>query len=300
MPKIEYISKNFRGDTLDLIATANAIIEDYQERGYELTLRQLYYQLVSHDFIPNTEKSYNKLGSTISHARDAGMVDWNAIVDRTRSREGLTTWDTPGDILRAVYRQFRIDKWDNQPHKIFVWVEKEALAGVIERACFDEGIQVDYVSCRGYMSASTIWREAINISDVSGKGQIPVIIHLGDHDPSGIDMTRDNTERLELYSGLIAGQDFELTRIALNMGQVEQYSPPPNPAKITDTRSDKYIEKYGRSSWELDALDPDILVSLIRNTILNYRDEELWQDMIDQEKEYKDKLEYVYQNWEKI
>lgn len=300
MPKIEYISKNFRGDTLNLIETANAIIDDYQARGYELTLRQLYYQLVSRDLIPNTEKSYNKLGSTISNARDAGLVDWNAIVDRTRSREGLTTWDTPGDILRAVYRQFRIDKWDNQPYKIFVWVEKEALAGVVARACLDEGVQVDYVSCRGYMSASTIWREAQNISDIYDKGQIPVVIHLGDHDPSGIDMTRDNTERLELYSGLIAGQDFELIRIALNMDQVEQYNPPPNPAKITDTRSDKYIEKYGRSSWELDALDPDVLVTMIRATINSYRDNELWEDMINKEKEHKDKLEYVYQNWEKI
>lgn len=298
MPKTEYISKNFRSDTLDLIDLANGIIENYQARGYELTLRQLYYQLVARDLIPNTEASYNKLGSTISNARDAGLIDWLAIVDRTRSRQGLTTWIDPGQIIKAAYQSFRVDKWENQPYRIFVWVEKEALAGVISRACSDEDIQVDYVSCRGYMSASTIWREAQNIKEVSEFGQTPIIVHLGDHDPSGIDMTRDNLERLQLYSGL--DFEFDLKRIALNMDQIELYNPPPNPAKITDTRSGKYIEMYGKQSWELDALDPDILVLLIQDTINNYKDENLWQEALEQEREYKDKLKYVYLNWENI
>lgn len=298
--KIEYVSKRFNKDSLYLIDITNTIIEDYQARGYELTLRQLYYQLVSRDYIPNTEKSYNKLGSTISNARDAGLVDWDAIVDRTRSREGVTTWTNPSQIIRAAYRSFMIDKWDNQPHRIFVWVEKEALAGVVSRACFAQDIRVDYVSCRGYMSASTIWREAQTIKQAYDNGQIPVIIHLGDHDPSGVDMTRDNIERLQLYSELEFEQEFDLVRIALNMEQVEQYNPPPNPAKITDTRAGKYIELYGRQSWELDALDPDILVSLIQNTINSYKDFDLWDDMTALENEYKDKLKYVYENWESL
>lgn len=298
MPKIEYIYTNFRQESLDLIETANRIIEDYQARGYELTLRQLYYQLVSRDIIPNTEKSYTKLGNTISAARDAGLVDWSAIVDRTRSRAGLTTWDDPGQIIRVAARSFRIDKWANQEHRVFVWVEKEALAGVIQRACTNEDIQVEYVSCRGYMSASTIWREAQLINRVHDNGQTPIVIHLGDHDPSGIDMTRDNMERLKLYSGL--SWEFDLTRIALNMDQVEQYNPPPNPAKLTDTRIGKYIELYGDQSWELDALDPDVIVTLIQDTISSYKDEDKWQEMVEVEIQYKNKLENVHKNWDKI
>lgn len=308
MPKVEYIQKSFREDTLELIDMANTIIENYQSRGYELTLRQLYYQLVARDYIPNTEKSYNKLGAAISDARDAGLVDWNAIVDRTRQRESLTTWSDPGEIIQAAYEGFRIDKWENQPYRVFVWVEKEALAGVINRACFDEDVQVDYVSCRGYMSASTIWREAQNIRNISrNHNQIPVVIHLGDHDPSGIDMTRDNLERLELYSGLTAYRKgaahnslnvFELKRIALNMNQIEEYNPPPNPAKVTDSRAGKYIEVYGKQSWELDALDPDVLVNLVQDTIANYRDDDLWEDMLQIEREYKNTLKYVSQNWQ--
>lgn len=321
MPKIEYIPKNFRSDTLQLIEMANTVIEDYQARGYELTLRQLYYQLVARDLFPddrmysynektrkwykdlvngtkNAEPNYIWLGTNIANARDAGLVDWRAIVDRTRSRKGLSTWNDPGDIIRSAYRSFRIDKWKNQAYRLFVWVEKEALAGVIARACNDEDIQVDYISCRGYMSASTIWREAQNIRRIYDFDQTPIIIHLGDHDPSGIDMTRDNLERLQLYSGLTF--EFDLERIALNMDQIEQYNPPPNFAKQTDTRFGQYAELYGENSWELDALDPDILVNLIQDTIATYKDENLWQEMLEIEREYKGKLKYVYQNWENI
>ena len=305
MSKIEYIPRKFNRDTLELIDLANAVIEDYQSRGYELTLRQLYYQLVARDYIPNTEKSYNKLGSAISNARDAGLVDWLAIVDRTRKRLGLATWDSPGEIIKAAYQSFRIDKWQNQNYRVFIWVEKEALAGVVQRACSDEDMRVDYVSCRGYMSASTIWREAMNLRQIAAGGQYPVIIHLGDHDPSGIDMTRDNIERLELYSGLrygysITGKGFRLSRIALNYDQVEQYNPPPNPTKMSDTRAGSYVQEFGYESWELDALDPDILVELIQDTINSYKDEDAWAEMTEVESAYKAKLKYIYENWKEI
>lgn len=297
--KIKYVDKSFQRDTLSLINIANKIIEDYQARGYELTLRQLYYQLVSRALILNNEKSYMKLGNTISDARDAGLVDWDAIVDRTRTREGLSSWAGPAEIIDACANQFRIDKWKNQDYRCFVWVEKEALAGVISRACRDEDIQVDYISCRGYMSASTIWREARNIRQVYRNKQKPVIIHLGDHDPSGIDMSRDNIARLELYSDLVIGQ-FDFERIALNYDQVEEYNPPPNPAKISDSRAEKYIEEYGEMSWELDALDPDILVKLIQDKINSYKNEDKWQEAIELENEHKQKLEYIAENWESL
>lgn len=77
----------------------------------------------------------------------------------------------------------------------------------------------------------------------------------------------------------------EVNRIALNFDQIERYNPPPNPAKITDSRSDSYIAEYGRSSWELDALDPDVLVSLITSTILSYRDDDVYDEVIEREKQ---------------
>jgi len=298
--KINYVEKNMRRETLELVDMANVVIDDYQERGYELTLRQLYYQLVARDLIPNTEKSYKHLGTTVSNGRLAGLIDWNAIVDRTRERSKRPAWSSPDEIIRASASQYRIDKWIGQDFRVFVWVEKEALAGVVRAACARHDIQVDYVSCRGYMSQSTMWREGMNLAQVWADDQVPVILHLGDHDPSGIDMTRDNLERLSLFSGLPEGTGFIVERIALNFDQIEQYDPPPNPTKLSDSRASGYVAEYGSSSWELDALDPDVLVALIRSRVEWYIDRPTWRERVAIEDEQRALLQLVAENWDTV
>src|ERR1700722_6974774 len=111
------------------------------------------------------------------------------------------------------------------------------------------------------------------------RGQRPIVFHLGDHDPSGIDMTRDNYDRLSMF----AGAPVQVVRRALNMPQVEEYDPPPNPAKLTDSRARDYIDKYGDECWELDALDPAMLRDLIRDAVLRIRDREKWDAALAQE-----------------
>jgi hypothetical protein len=271
MPRVCYVEHNFQQSSLDTIDQANAIIHEYLEQGFSLTLRQLYYQMVARDLIPNSMRSYKRLGSILNDARLAGVVDWLAIEDRTRGLVGNTHWDGPDEIIEAAVQSYAIDKWDGQPHRVEVWVEKDALSGVIARACVP--LDVDYFSCRGYTSASEMWRAARRLRRYYDRGQIPVVIHLGDHDPSGIDMTRDIAERLSLFSDLY----IEVDRIALNMDQVEEYDPPPNPAKITDSRSDGYIMRFGGQSWELDALQPAMLRDLIEDAVLQYRDDDLWE-----------------------
>jgi hypothetical protein len=130
---------------------------------------------------------------------------------------------------------------------------------------------VPYFSCRGYTSQSELWSAARRLSRYESAGQDTVVIHLGDHDPSGVDMTRDIQERLALF-----GSTATVRRIALNMAQVEQYDPPPNPAKLTDSRATGYISAFGESSWELDALDPATLDRLIDDEIRSWRDEDRW------------------------
>ncbi len=101
----------------------------------------------------------------------------------------------------------------------------------------------------------------------------PIVLHLGDHDPNGLDMTRDNEDRLALF----ARQDIEVRRLALNMDQVERYSPPPNFAKETDTRYAAYARQFGPNCWELDALDPVVIADLIRAEIEGLIDPEAWK-----------------------
>jgi len=302
MSKVCYIDKNFQRLSLGIIDTANSIITKYAEDGMKLTLRQLYYQFVSHDLFPdawihpklktkNHQGNYKKLGSIVSDARLAGLIDWNAIVDKTRNFYSRTHWEDPGEIINSTVYSFHMDAWENMKFRPEVWIEKQALEGVISSICSD--LDVRYFSCKGYVSQSKMWNAAQRIRRNSD--QQTVIIHLGDHDPSGIDMTRDIEDRMDTF-----GARVKVERIALNMDQVEQYDPPPNPAKLTDTRAEGYINNYGNESWELDALDPPVLRDLIKSTVLKYRDHEIYEDIQNQEQIYKEKLEWIAENWESI
>ncbi|MCA9982022.1 MAG: hypothetical protein KDD89_14360, partial [Anaerolineales bacterium] len=162
--KQAFITKRFQAKTLALINQANEIISEYLAGGYTLTLRQLYYQMVARGMIENNERMYNRLGDTINNARLAGCVDWEAIEDRTRKLEELGTWESPQAILKAAGASYRRDLWANQPCYVETWVEKEALAGVVQRAC--EPWRVPYFSCRGYVSASEQYKAAERLADM--------------------------------------------------------------------------------------------------------------------------------------
>jgi hypothetical protein len=265
--KVAYIEKRFRQGTLELIDGANAIIEEYQRGGYVLTLRQLYYQFVSRDLLANTEQNYARLGRVLSDGRLAGLVDWEAIEDRTRETVIPTRWGSPREIAEAAARSYHIDLWENQPVRVEIWVEKDALAGVFERVCRE--LDVPLLACRGYTSQSEMWSSAQRMTEADAHH---VILHFGDHDPSGIDMTRDIEERLINTFGAPA----EVIRIALNMDQIEEYNPPPNPAKSTDSRFESYMQEFGDESWELDALEPQVLEDLAGGYTRSYIDAEQW------------------------
>lgn len=292
MPFIKYVSKKFNPKSEQTIETANKIIEEYEGQGYELTLRQLYYQFVARDLIENTERSYKNLGSLINDARLAGLIDWNAIQDRTRNLQGNIHYDSPAHRIDNCVRDYAIDKWKNQEYRVEVWVEKDALVGILEGVCGE--LDVDFFSCRGYTSQSEMWVAAQRLRRYERNGQETIIIHLGDHDPSGKDMSRDVQDRLRLF-----GSSVTVERIALNMDQVRKYKPPPNPAKVTDSRAGGYIREFGNKSWELDALEPSVLSEMIERNVLSYRDEDIWQENSDREETEKAVLQKIAEDLEK-
>jgi len=294
--KIKYVEKALKPSSLRVIEQANAIIREYQQDGMALTLRQLYYQFVARDLIPNRQTEYKRLGNLISDGRLAGLVDWYAIEDRTRNVKSLSHWDNPGQIIRGARYGFRMDKWAGQAYHVEVWIEKEALAGVISTACTD--LDVSFFACRGYVSQSEMWAAAerfLQRHEVEKKQT--VIVHLGDHDPSGIDMTRDIEDRMRTFG---VGDHVTVERIALNYDQVQRYDPPPNPAKITDSRANGYIAKYGRESWELDALEPRVMRTLIKDAVEKYREESILAGVLAQEQKGREVLKYVEQNWQSL
>lgn len=288
MPKICYVPKRFAASSQALIEQANDIIAEYQAQGYKLTLRQLYYQHVARDLIRNSQREYKRMGSIINDARLAGLIDWHAIEDRTRNLQQNDHWRTPQGILQDCVGWYQRDHWSRQPYRPEVWIEKDALIGVIADVCNE--LDVPYFSCRGYTSQSEMWNAWHRMAD-GDQSQMPVLLHLGDHDPSGIDMTRDITDRLTTFFS--ERNCFALHRLALNMDQVNEYNPPPNPAKTTDSRFASYTGQYGDDSWELDALEPQIIADLTRNAILALRNEDIYQQVLADEEEGKDRLQAI-------
>lgn len=219
MAKIAYQEFSFRAETRSIIDQADAICRDYAAQGYDLTLRQLYYQFVARAILENSEKSYKRLGEIVGNARLAGLLDWDHLEDRTRNVRANSHWSSPAAVIESAARSYALDKWANQDYYVEIWVEKEALAGVVAR--------------------------------VAGRLDVPF----------------------------------------------EEYNPPPNPAKTTDSRFESYMAEFGDESWELDALDPTTLDALIESHVLSVRDEEAWADMEEREAEGHAQLSTVVQHW---
>lgn len=271
--KQKYETIIFKGIANQLIEVINEIIADYAADNLVLTVRQLYYVLVTRNVIKNDDKEYKRLASIVNRARLAGLIDWDMIEDRTRRFRGLSRWDSAGQILRSAAHSFHMDMWQNQKTRCFCIVEKEALYGVLSRVCGKYDIPL--LAARGYPSSSVLHDFVTNLV-LPNRDQHINIIHLGDHDPSGIDMTRDLQERIMVFcEGKVP--EISLTRVALNMDQIEEKRPPPNPAKMTDSRVGNYIAQYGNQSWELDALEPRYLENLIVEDIEQYIDSDEWQ-----------------------
>jgi len=271
-----------------LILIANNILEEYEAQGYRLTLRQLYYQLVARDIIPNRVEEYNSLGNVVSKGRLAGLIDWDMIEDRLRIPNENGHWDSPQEILKAATKSYYRSRWENQKNYIEVWCEKDAVSNIIQPVCAKWDVL--FMANRGYSSQSAmyeaykrLYRKHIEEKDI-------MILYLGDHDPSGIDMTRDIANRLGTF---LIDENTEIEnvdRIALNMDQIEQYDPPENPAKVTDSRYKSYVRIYGESSWELDALEPSVLAGIVEDAIMRFVDLDAFQDVENLEKEHKKKL----------
>lgn len=317
-------------ERLDVI---NSIIKEYQAQSYVLTLRQLYYQLVSRDVVPNVPAEYNKLSRLLKEGRMAGIVDWEAIEDRLRRPKAPASWDSPKEILESAERSFEMPRMRGQDNYIEVWVEKDALSGVLSRVTSKYHIPI--LVNRGYSSASAMYDSYRRFKSALENGQDVHLLYLGDYDPSGLDMIRDITERThEFFLGnaynmvrnieaweieegedaelfneyprkevLDDGGEFDVHRaqvitkleggaftvhpIALTLAQIKKYNPPPNPAKRTDPRSADFIRTKGATSWEVDALKPEVLHQLLVDNIERLVDMEQYEEMLKEEKKQK-------------
>jgi len=276
--------------TAALLAEAAAILDQAQADGFRLSLRQLYYQLVTSNAIANRQSEYKRLGEIIGRGRLAGFIDWSAIEDRGRVPRIPAAWDGPDDMLRAAAEQYRRDRWADQPYHVEVWVEKDALSGVLAPVCAEEHVRL--VAARGYASLSAVYEAALRLREAYSEKDLAVL-YLGDHDPSGLDMDRDLFSRL---TQLTYELPIQVERIALTRPQIDEHDPPPNPAKLSDSRAGGYIAEHGLESWELDALDYNLLANLVRDAIRSYRDDARWDATLEREDAERESIEEAAAN----
>jgi len=333
------------------LAIINRIIEKYQAQWYTLTLRQLYYQLVTENIIPNKQAEYAKLSTLLKEWRMAGIVDWEAIEDRLRIPFIPYSCDDPQDAISDLLSQYRLDRQEGQETYIEVWVEKDALSWVLKHITGKYHVRL--LVNRWYGSITAIHDAYKRMLPKIRLGIQCKILYLWDHDPSWMDMIRDiqtrvsemlmsadgfislenkfwedffqnddfmewNSEAYEnelyYYDPVIRYWDeeseeyiwdytkawlrdsFQVVPIWLTMEQIRMYNPPENPAKLTDPRAKWYIEKYGYSSWEVDALDPPKLNTLVSESIEAHMNMDTYEAILEREKEDKKRLEEVSDN----
>lgn len=291
-----FIPKKFTGAHKQVIKQANSIIDEYHALGYRLTLRQIHYQFVARDWYDNTFANYKRLGVILDHARKAGLVDWDGIEDSTRILRRIGVWTSPESAIARLQRQFKLDPWEEQPTKrrIEVWVEKDAALSIIRPTCDD--LRVSYFSCRGYSSSSGLYEAGKRLAAYRDAGYETLVLYAGDHDPSGIQMGEVTAERLELYGH----GSIPFRRIALTLDQVNEYKPPDNFAKETDSRYHQYVERFGREEcWELDALRPNTVDELIRAEIEPLIDRKAWDKTMEDEQEHLATLGEIISDWDR-
>jgi len=258
---------------MTLTEDAIAVIQQY---SIKLTVRQIYYRLVSAGIIRNTRSSYNMLDKCLVNARLNGLIAFDALVDHTRNvQAGDKDWYwTPEEFMKGRLEamkdsssQYEMPYWHEQPELVEVWVEKDALASLMSQVC--SKLHVNLSPCRGYPSISFLYDAANRLQDTD----LPItILYFGDHDMRGEDIERYLTEMLQHF-----GVEAEVNRIALTSQQIQTYQLPPQPAKQTDTMARGWIQEHGNVAWELDALEPNTLMHLVENAISNHLDKDILQ-----------------------
>lgn len=298
MMKERFRKNRFSQEKVVLLTKISGIIGEYQAQNIKLTLRQLYYQLVSRDIIANTLKEYSKLSDLVTTARYNGLIDWDAIEDRIRVARRHVEFDDIYDLVESAKQSYRLDRWKGQDFYVELFTEKDALASVLKPIA--DKWHIYFSVNRGYTSASAMYDSYERFDDIiKNTEKHCVLLYLGDHDPSGLDMVRDIKDRLvEFLMGDLVDEEEEfknarriyiedridVVHIALTTEQVNKYKPPPNPAKMTDPRARWYVERFGKTSWEVDALRPEIMMKMVNDSILSYVDVEKMNKIISLEK----------------
>lgn len=290
-----------------LVEWSIQVCQEYREKGYLLTLRQLYYQGVARKRLPSGQKSYKHLMDVLSTARERGTFPLWALVDRTRRVHPGEFTRNDANVDRALDRAAREvqtaagrllgrGRWFAQDVHLSVWFEKEALAGIFEGVCAEEGVTCFSIrgdpshpalyewlqhaaAVHGVGDASKGWRDQWGQAH-SGRAKRSIVLYFGDHDPTGIRIPRSAEITTRIFMGHM-GLTFplEFRRVGITLDQARALDLPPFPAKESAGKDyESYVAEFDTTdAWELDALSPETLEDLVRQECRKHFDGALFE-----------------------
>ena len=268
--------------SLKLLEQVQEIIKSYD---FALTLRQIYYQLVVKQIIPNQQSYYRKLSRLCVKGRDEEILPEDAFADRLRQVDKPDSWLDLADFMDTVKDAYRKDKWHNQVAYIEVWTEKDALRSVLTEITYPYDVNLMVV--RGQVSRTAIYESYERFAEKVYEGKDCHLFYAGDFDPSGLSIYNSLVERIRKHGD--AGEYISFKRIALTPEQIEKYNLPSDPGKQTDPNHKRFVSEYGDNVVELDALPPDVLREIVKGCIAQHIDRGLFEQV--QKKELEEQAE---------
>jgi hypothetical protein len=249
------------------------------EDGYPMTVRQVFYQLSNRGLVAKTEGAYKAtVIRLLGLMRREGQIPFGWIADSTRWMRKPRSYDSMEEALRGTVQCYRQDRWSNQDAYVEVWCEKEAMAGVLYE--ITEPWDVPLMVTRGYPSLSFLYEAA---QSVLAKGKPAWVYYLGDHDPTGLDITRAVEEGLREFA---PGADIGFERLAVTHEQIELWDLPTRPTKVKGNAHAKYWR--GGDSVELDAIPVEQLRELLTLAVERHVDRQALAAMLAEEKEQRE------------
>lgn len=266
----------------EFLSAVNAIVDSEESA---ITIRHLFYRLVGLGVIEKTEKAYKALCAHLSRWRKNGEVPWDAFSDSTRWHIRPPMFDGIADALRRTRESYRRDLWATQPYYTEVWIEKDAIAGVIADITREFGVPL--FVCRGFASLSSLYSASMVFKEVQKQGKAVVIYHCADYDPSG-HAAADAIERT-FEEDFDCAVNFE--RIAILPEHITEFSLPTRPTKESDSRSRNWT---GSECVELDSMPPAELRQLVEDAITSRIDSHAWKQIKKIEREEQRTLKETF------
>lgn len=276
--------------TLAMVEAAHCILEEIQPA----TVRAVCYRLFTMGLIDAmTKANTDKVSRALVWAREQEIIPWEWIVDETREVEQVSSWDDPESLIRAAVSQYRKDYWRHQPNHVEVFSEKGTVRGTLKPVLDEFGVAFRVM--HGYGSATAI-KSIAELSTAIGKPF--VALYVGDWDCSGLHMSEvDLPQRIAEYGGDVAVARFALDRRDVEFGGLPSFGAD---TKRGDPRYQWFIENYGSTCWELDALSPVILRDRIRTAITALLDVDTWKRMVEVEAAERQSMSTVLGQWSKL